>query len=153
MRYAFIFGALILSSSLIGQELQSYSKTHYNLKDDLAIQGYDPVAYFTENKAKEGSRSISTTYKGITYRFSSEKNKQIFLADSKKYEPEYGGYCAYAMASGDKVKIDPETFKIQDGRLLLFYNFRFTNTLTKWDKDESTFLMDADTEWLKIIKN
>ncbi len=153
MKYTFFIGVLFLSSGLFVQKLPSYSKTHYNIKSDLAIQGYDPVSYFTEKEAQEGSKNTSTTHKGVIYRFASEKNKQTFITDPNNYEPQYGGYCAYAMASGDKVKIDPETFKIQDGRLFLFYNFRFTNTLTKWDKDESQFLSDADSQWLKIIKN
>lgn len=144
---------IISTSTSFGQNLTTYPKSHYNLKSNLAIQGYDPVAYFTENEAQEGSAKISSTYKGVVYHFASEKNKALFIANSAKYEPQYGGYCAYAIASGDKVKIDPETFKIQDGRLLLFYNFRSINTLTEWDKDESTFLRDADSEWLKIIKN
>lgn len=148
-----IFFLLLSTTISFGQDLTTYPKSHYNLKSEVAIQGYDPVAYFTHNEAQEGSRDISTDYQGVIYYFASEKNKNLFQAAPQKYEPQYGGYCAYAMASGDKVKIDPETFKIQDGRLFLFYNFRFTNTLTKWNKDESMFLRDADSEWLKIIKN
>ncbi|OEK03300.1 YHS domain protein [Roseivirga sp. 4D4] len=128
-----------------------YDLKHYNLKRGLAIQGYDPVAYFTENKAVEGSENISHNAAGVTYYFSSAKNRQLFIADPKRYEPEYGGYCAYAMADGDKVRIDPETFKIIDGKLYLFYNFRFTNTLKSWNKDEANLLPKANTQWGKIV--
>ncbi|OEK05971.1 YHS domain-containing (seleno)protein [Roseivirga misakiensis] len=130
---------------------QSYDTKHYNLKKGLAIQGYDPVAYFTENKAVEGDEKISVKINGVTYYFSSEANKQLFVKSPSKYEPEYGGYCAYAMATGDKVRIDPETFKIVDNKLYLFYNFRFTNTLKSWNKDESNLLPKAEREWGKII--
>ena len=130
---------------------QSYDLKHYNLKNSLAIQGYDPVAYFTENKAQEGSSKITAQHSKVTYYFASEANKQLFLKSPNKYEPQYGGYCAYAMASGDKVKIDPETFKIIDGKLYLFYNFRFTNTLKSWNKDESNLLPKAERQWVKII--
>ncbi len=140
------------SLSLQGQNLKDYSKSHYNLKNGLAIQGYDPVAYFTENKAIEGSSSITSVHNGITYRFSSQKNKALFEKEPRKYEPEYGGYCAYAMADGDKVRIDPETFKVVDGRLFLFYNFNFTNTLKKWNRNEVKLLTSADNEWKTIIK-
>ena len=140
-----------MSSFINAQDLKEYSEKHYNQKNDLAIQGYDPVAYFTENKALEGSKKITYEHNGIGYRFSSEENKRLFAQNPKKYEPEYGGYCAYAMASGDKVKIDPETFKVVDGRLFLFYNFNWVNTLKKWNRDESGLLKKADLAWDKII--
>ena len=139
------------SSSLTMAQAQSYSTKHYNLKRGLAIQGYDPVAYFTDGKAIEGSDKIKYTKAGVTYHFSSEKNKQAFTENPSKYEPQYGGYCAYAMADGDKVRIDPETFKIVDDKLYLFYNFRFTNTLKSWNKDEGNLLPKANSEWSKII--
>lgn len=129
----------------------SYALKHYNLKDGLALQGYDPVAYFTENKAVEGSENISHTMSGVTYYFKSAKNRQLFIKNPEQYEPQYGGYCAYAMADGDKVKIDPETFKIIDGKLFLYYNFRFTNTLKSWNKDEVNLLPKANTAWSKIV--
>ncbi len=150
----FIFFLLLfLSSQLSIAQGQPYSKKHYNLKKGLAIQGYDPVAYFTEGKAKKGNESITYNNKGVTYRFSSEGNKKAFIANPIKFEPQYGGYCAYAMADGEKVRIDPETFKIVDGKLYLFYNFRFTNTLKSWNKDESNLLPKADTKWRKITSD
>ena len=129
-----------------------YDLKHYNLKRGLAIQGYDPVAYFTENEAVEGKSSIKHDANGVTYYFASEANKKLFIVDPEKYEPAYGGYCAYAMAFGDKVKIDPETFKIKDGRLFLFYNFNWTNTLKKWNNDEANLFPKAEGEWKKIIE-
>lgn len=147
--------ALMLLAVTLGHDSKaqnsSYDIKHYNLKKGLAIQGYDPVAYFTENQAVEGSEKIKHTEKGVTYYFSSAKNKQLFIKDPKQYEPQYGGYCAYAMADGDKVRVDPETFKVIDGKLYLFYNFRFTNTLKSWNKDESNLLPKANTEWSKIV--
>jgi YHS domain-containing protein len=121
-----------------------------NLKEGLAIQGYDPVTYFSQNKAVEGKKTISQLYNGATYYFSSEANKATFTKDPAKYEPAYGGYCAYAMAFGDQVKIDPETFKVKEGRLFLFYNFRFNNTLTDWKKDEVILFKKAEAEWKKL---
>lgn len=141
---------MAISHGSIAQN-QSYDLKHYNLKNSLAIQGFDPVAYFTVGKAIEGSDKISFMSKGVTYRFSSEANKTLFRSEPKRYEPQYGGYCAYAMAEGDKVRIDPETFKVIDGKLFLFYNFRFTNTLNSWNKDEGNLLPKAVKEWSKII--
>ena len=67
------------------------------------------------------------------------------------YEPAYGGWCAYAMGdSGDKVEIDPETFEVRDGKLYLFYNRLFTNTLPKWQKNEPILQRKADQSWTKF---
>jgi YHS domain-containing protein len=126
---------------------------HFNLKNGLAIQGYDPVSYFIENKAKKGSQTYSYKTEGVTYYFVSLANKNKFISDIKKYEPQYGGWCAYAMGnSGEKVEIDPETFKIKDSKLYLFYNAYFTNTLTKWNKDENNLKTKADNNWKSIFK-
>lgn len=117
-------------------------------KAGLAIDGYDPVGYFTSGKALEGKKDISCVYEGITYRFITAQNKQAFIAAPAKYEPQYGGWCAYAMgASGEKVEVDPETFKIIDGKLYLFYNSFFNNTLKTWNKNETVLRAKADNNW------
>jgi hypothetical protein len=91
-------------------------------------------------------------YDGVNYRFASEQNRQLFKASPSKYEPQYGGWCAYAMgANGEKVEVDPETFKIIDGKLYLFYNKLFNNTLTTWNKNEATLKQKADKNWLRFV--
>src|SRR4051794_12010407 len=72
---------------------------HFNLENKLAIQGYDPVAYFKQNNAVEGSKEYATYYQGATYYFSSAANKEEFKKNPAQYEPQYGGWCAYAMGS------------------------------------------------------
>lgn len=128
-------------------------KSEFNLEKNVAIQGYDPVAYFTQKKAVKGKTTIATTYEGVTYNFSTQANKDLFLKKPSQYEPQYGGWCSYAMgATGEKVEIDPETFKIVDGKLNLFYNAYFNNTLKSWNKDEVKLKAKADANWKKIIK-
>ena len=125
---------------------------HFNLEKGVAIQGYDPVAYFTENKAVKGNKQWSVFAEGATYYFSSPEHKELFLKNYTRYEPQYGGWCAYAMgASGEKVDIDPATFKIRDGKLYLFYHSLFNNTLTKWNKDEDRLKTNADASWSKLF--
>jgi YHS domain-containing protein len=120
----------------------------FNLEKGLAIQGYDPVAYFTLHKAVEGNKQFTEAVEGVKYYFSSASNKNLFLKDPKKYEPQYGGWCAYAMgATNEKVEIDPETFKIVDGKLYLFYHSWVNNTLSKWNDDEANLKRKADTNW------
>jgi len=119
----------------------------------LGIKGYDPVAYFTEGKAKEGKASFTVSYQGINYYFESAANRDLFKANPAKYEPQYGGWCAYAMGNdGSKVEVDPETFKIVNGKLYLFYNKFFNNTKKSWDKDEARLMKNADANWAKTFK-
>jgi YHS domain-containing protein len=124
---------------------------HFNLDDNLAIDGYDPVAYFS-GKAREGDEDINVSHNGVVYYFVNQANLAKFQASPSKYEPAYGGWCAYAMGeSGEKVKVDPETFKIVEGRLYLFYNFWGNNTLKTWNKNEPILRENADQNWKKFI--
>ena len=128
-------------------------KKQYNLEDGLAIQGYDPVAYIIQNKAVKGSKDQAVFHQGVTYYFASAANKEEFKKNPSRYEPEYGGWCAYAMGEkGEKVSVDPKTFKIIGGKLYLFYNKYFNNTLTDWNKDESNLKRKAEANWLKFYK-
>jgi YHS domain-containing protein len=125
----------------------------FNLEDGLAIQGYDPVAYFVQHKAVKGKKEFLRKQDGVTYYFSSASNMELFAKNYAKYEPQYGGWCAYAMGeTGEKVEVDPETFKIVDGKLYLFYNSLFNNTLPKWNKAEGDLKMKADKHWSAIYK-
>jgi YHS domain-containing protein len=136
-----------------GTALQAQSsKKLYNLdKSGLALEGYDPVAYFTQHKAIKGSKENAVSYQGVLYYFSNLANKELFKKSPAQYQPQYGGWCAYAMgASGEKVEVDPGTFKIAEGKLFLFYNKYFNNTLKSWDKDEKNLHPKADANWAKL---
>ncbi len=126
--------------------------TEFNLEKKVAIQGYDPVAYFTQKKAVKGKAALASNHEGVTYYFSSQVNAAAFVKSPANYEPQYGGWCAYAMgANAEKVEINPETFKIMDGKLYLFYNAYFNNTLKNWNKDEVNLKKKSDSNWKKII--
>ncbi len=145
--------ALLIALSLSAQTAQVRTSNFNLAKGNLGTNGYDPVAYFTQNKAVEGKKELAVAFQGIIYYFSSNENKEAFKKDPAKYEPQYGGWCAYAMgSSGEKVGVDPETFKIKDGKLYLFYNKYFNNTLKSWNKDEANLHYKADANWAKIVK-
>jgi YHS domain-containing protein len=129
-------------------------KKEFNLSSStLAISGYDPVAYFTQGKAVKGTATNALVFEGVTYYFSSTQNKETFRTAPSRYEPQYGGWCAYAMGkNGEKVEVDPETFKIVEGKLYLFYNKYFNNTLNSWNKDEIRLRSKADQNWQKLTK-
>ena len=141
---------IFLSASVFAQEQKRLNQ--FNLQNNLAVQGYDVVSYFTEKKAVKGSTLNTIIFQGIKYQFSTVANKEEFKKNPAKFEPQYGGWCAYAMgASCEKVEIDPGTFKIADGKLYLFYNRLFNNTLPKWNKDEANLKLKADVNWKRIF--
>lgn len=148
MLVSFIFGALIFVS--FGQD-PSLRKKHFNLDNGVALAGYDAVSY-NQSKAVKGSKTFALTHEGVTYYFSSAANREEFRKNPVKYEPAYGGWCAYAMGSnGEKVNVDPKTFKIVNGKLNLFYNRFFNNTLEDWNKDETNLKKKADINWQKTF--
>jgi YHS domain-containing protein len=116
--------------------------------DDLAVQGYDPVAYFTEGKPVKGAKSFATTWKGAEFRFASAANRDAFKANPEKYAPQYGGYCAWAVSQGYTAKGDAKHWKIVDGKLYLNYN---TSVQKKWEGDVPGFISAANANWPGLV--
>jgi len=114
-----------------------------------AIRGYDPVAYFTEKKPVEGKKAFSHKWKGATWYFSSERNRDLFRADPEKYAPQYGGYCAYAVSQGYIASIVPEAWKIVDGKLYLNFSLGVQQT---WEQDIPGYIKSADQKWPQLLK-
>jgi YHS domain-containing protein len=154
MKTKFFLSVILLAFLSIGivSAQAEKRKKHFNLSNGVAAQGYDVVSYF-QNKAIKGDKKYAVIHQGITYHFANAQNQQTFKANPDKYEPQYGGWCAYAMGyAGEKVEINPKTFKIKDGKLYLFYNAYFNNTLNSWNGDETNLKKKADGNWLKTFK-
>ena len=113
----------------------------------LALQGYDPVAYFTEGEPTKGDWTITTIYNDATYRFANEEHKAAFLADPEAYLPQYGGYCAFGAAMGFKFDGDPNYWRIVDGELFLNIS---QDIQQRWNTDIPGFIELADTNWPEI---
>lgn len=123
---------------------------HHNVgSGGLALEGYDPVAYFPAGggAARLGDPAITTERDGLTYRFATEANRQRFLADPAHYLPAYGGWCAWAMVDGERVAVDPESWLIEEGRLLLFYDGLFGDTRRQWLEADGPLRPSADDAW------
>lgn len=114
----------------------------------VAVGGYDPVAYFTENKPVKGNPAIALEHGGAQYHFSSEANRELFKKDPAKYAPQYGGYCAWAVAEGYTAHGDPNHWTISDGKLFLNYN---RSVKTTWEKDIPGNLKRSEINWPKLI--
>lgn len=113
----------------------------------IAIQGYDPVAYFTDGKAVEGSSQYTAEWMGATWRFASAEHRDRFARDPESYAPSYGGYCAWAVSQGHTAGIDPEAWRIVGGRLFLNYS---KDVQRMWEEDVPGNVRKADANWPKI---
>jgi hypothetical protein len=113
-----------------------------------AVGGYDPVAYFKEARAVIGRPDIIASHKGAIWRFSSAANRDEFLKDPEKYAPQYGGYCAYAVALGATAKGDPRQWSVVDDKLYLNYD---AGIKTTWEKDIPGYVAKADANWPKVL--
>ena len=115
--------------------------------NDVAIHGYDPVAYFTKEMGVEGAAKYTATHNGAIYRFSSAQNRDLFNADADKYAPQFGGYCAMGVVLNKKLDVDPQAFYIQEGKLYLNLN---KDVQKKWLTDVPTHVKSADRIWAGI---
>jgi YHS domain-containing protein len=114
---------------------------------EVAIGGYDTVAYFKAGKAVKGKESFTFQWHNMTWYFLTGENRDLFAASPEKYAPQYDGYCAWAMAEARKAQVDPEVWKIVDGKLYL--NCSVT-AYEKWSKDIPDNIKKADANWLKF---
>lgn len=128
------------------------TELHQNVDNNkLALSGYDLIEYYNQ-KATKGSSKFESIYDGARYLFSSQKNKLLFETNPKKYSPQYGGWCAYAMGySGEKVSINPESFSIENGKLYLFYKTFFNDTKAKWNEKTVSLKKEADKNWSNLL--
>lgn len=121
--------------------------------EKLAIGGYDPVAYFPEGGgvARKGVAEHAITHGGVTYRFVSKANADLFRANPARYEPAHGGWCSWAMINGEKTEPDPKAFIVRDGRLFLFYKGFGGDTRASWLKgDHASQTTRADGAWKRV---
>jgi len=114
----------------------------------VAIAGADPVAYFTEGRFVEGDEVHALEWQGATWHFASAANRDAFRAEPERYAPQYGGYCAYAVAHGDTASIDPEAWAIVDGKLYLNYS---RSIQKNWQVDRAAFIERADANWPRLL--
>lgn len=127
---------------------QANAQNQY-LKNGVAIQGYDPVAYFESNKAIEGKKECNTKYKEAIYYFSSENNKALFLKNPDKYVPQFGGFCAYGVSENHNSPTQPEAFTIVDDKLYLNYNLKVKEF---WSKNRDARIIKANENWETLKK-
>jgi hypothetical protein len=129
--------------------------SEYNLDaTGLALHGYSPVSYVESGAARIGSPNHTATYRGITYRFSSAEERDQFLADPERYEPAYGGWCAYGASVGIRWDVDPENFEIRHDRVFLFSRNEEADARELWDRENREALIArADRYWESTLSD
>ena len=114
----------------------------------LAIRGTDPVAYFTQGSPVAGKPEFAHNWSGATWLFANEEHRDLFAANPEQYAPQYGGFCAWAVSQGYTASIDPQAWKIVDGKLYLNYN---KGIQRRWEKDIPGNIKKANSNWPKVL--
>ncbi len=138
---------LWLTGLAFATQARAADAIYTGLFSNEAISGYDAVAYFTEGEPVEGSNQFSMQYKGAAWKFASQENLDLFQANPEAYAPQYGGYCAYAMAEGDTASTEPELWTIHDGKLYLNYSRRIN---ARWKENMLEYIEQADRQWTEL---
>lgn len=146
-----ILATLVAAAPLAtpGVALAAKPEIYTSALSDVAAGGYDVVAYFTVGRPVRGDDAFQTKWRGATWKFSSAANLAKFKANQAAYAPQYGGYCAWAVANGYTAKGDPRHWKIVGGKLYLNYN---ADIQSKWTKDVPGFIRKGDANWPKVLK-
>ena len=139
VRVLFVF--LLLSAPLLAADL-------VNLSGNVAVGGYDPVAFFTDAKALKGNPAISTTHHGATYYFASQEHRKLFQQSPERYVPQYGGYCAYGTSRGVLAPVDISTWQVRDGKLYLNHD---ASVRERFDADFDGNVTKADANWPGLV--
>mgnify|MGYP005993181919 FL=1 len=148
MKHLITFLFIGFTASIFSQQID------YNTKKGYVAEGYDVVSYFINDQPLKGKNKFQADFDGAKFKFSSAKNLELFKANPKKYIPQYGGYCAYAVAAKKtKMYIDAEAYELRDGKLYLFYSSWLSNKLDDWKEGDTKKLQAKGDENWKILKH
>lgn len=146
MKKLFLVFCFFLGLPLLAQSAKSFRNLD---KDGLALQGYDPVAFFTQNKPVKGTPEFQSNDHGAKYFFASAEDKSTFDANPSKYEPQFGGFCAYGVSRGHAAPVKIDAFQIVNGRLLMQYDLGVKDD---FNKDAQGNLAKADKNWPSLVE-
>jgi YHS domain-containing protein len=148
IRLTYRISVLIVALGIAGaMTLRGQTPGSVNAANGVAIQGYDAVAYHTQQLAVKGSRGFTHVWRGVTWQFASAENRDRFAKSPEAFMPEFGGFCAYGVSRGYAVDVDPEAFAVVDGKLYLNYSKRVQKT---WNEDRAGYITKARLNWPKV---
>lgn len=149
LRRLFMLVLLALSFSALAEKpVNTLTNSFFAKQTDTAINGYDSVAYFTQNAPVKGLDAHTFEYKGAKWKFANAANLELFKGNPEKYSPQYGGYCAYAAANNSLAKVDPAQFSVHEGKLYLNYD---ASIQKDWLKDRAALIKKADEKFPALI--
>jgi YHS domain-containing protein len=134
----------LLSNVAMAKDAPVYTSFFGN----VAVSGYDTVAYFTDQKPVQGDAKYSTSYQGAEWRFATAAHRDAFVADPARYAPQYGGYCAWAVAQGSTASADPMRWRIVNDKLYLNYD---ADVQKKWEVSIPEFIQQANKNWPSVL--
>src|SRR5262245_48919254 len=138
-----LLGQMLMWTTLFAGDLVNVAGASHT-----AIDGYDPVAFFTDSKPVHGSPSITATHEGAVYFFATEEHRKLFERNPDKYVPQYGGFCAYAVSQGKLAPVDISTWQVRDGKLYLNFDH---DVLQKFNADFDGYVVQADRNWPGLV--
>ncbi len=138
----------ILLATLVASTAWAGDLVNVSGASNIAIDGYDPVAFFTKHKPVHGDPGIKATYQGATYLFSSKRNRSRFEKDPARYAPQYGGFCAFGVSVNALFPVDIQTWQIRDGKLYLNLNPKI---LKSFNRDLQGHVKKANQQWPKLV--
>jgi YHS domain-containing protein len=148
-KFVLAIGLVISPLAVAGPALADKAPIWSSFGSNVAIGGYDPVAYFTLGRPTQGVSAFKTTYQGAEFRFSSAPNRAAFVANPARYAPQFGGYCAWAVSQGYTAGIDPTAWAIVDGKLYLNYN---RTIQARWQGDRANLIIAGNRNWPLVLK-
>ena len=149
LRHFLMLALLAISfGASAAKPVNTLKNSFFATETDTAINGYDSVAYFTQNAPVKGLDANTFEYKGAKWKFASQSNFELFKNNPEKYAPQYGGYCAYGVANDNLVKVDPNQFTVLEGKLYLNFDAAIQKD---WLKDKTGFIRKADAKFLQLL--
>ena len=142
-------GLVLAPLTVAGPALADKAPIWSSFGSNVAISGYDPVAYFTAGRPTQGVATFKATYQGAEFRFANAANRAAFIANPARFAPQYGGYCAWAVSQGSTAGIDPNMWTIVDGKLYLNYN---RSVQTRWSADRANLIQAGNRNWPNVLK-
>jgi hypothetical protein len=136
--------ALVATPAIAGK-----AKVYTGILDGVGAGGYDVVAYQTDGEARPGDEALEVAHEGVAYRFATAANRDLFAANPERYLPQFGGYCAWAVAGGYTAHGDPEAWTVVDGKLYLNYS---KSIRSRWERDVPGNIAKGEANWPKVLE-
>jgi YHS domain-containing protein len=145
-----VLGWIVLAADASAQQKpEIFQAGQQQFGANLAVSGFDTVAYHTQNLPVPGTGTYRVSWKGAEWRFATQQNRDLFVQNPERYAPQFGGYCAFAVAFGTTTAADPRVFAIRNGKLYLNLN---ASVQSQWTRDQDNLIRRAEQNWPRVLQ-